>query len=305
MRPNIIIRRAIEEIHLTGTFQGRLANVFNVFGRRAGFTSNSVMNDVKEFDNAVANNPELSNSSLDIISSSASDAAAGTGVQSVVVFYLDSNNNIVESSPIPLNGTNLVTNVLTGVNFVLWMETETAGSGGVAAGNIRLRINGGTVEVEQITAGGNRSMSARFMVPSGYTGFLFSWNAQSANNDQDCRLRATVNSYDHTLKSGIYLFQDVKLVASNTNSGDTQLPFIPIPELAKVKISTISAGTAGTVKCETSFYYCNNKKLVIFAYEVDDFSDHYSLHSHYNRGKRCTWFLEIYTSPGSGEGLYL
>ena len=248
---NISVANIIETIQLTGQHRGKTAYCFDILGRRAGFTSVSVLNDIKEFDNAVADIPVLSNSTLDIISSSTNDAAAGTGVRTVKVVYINNSNALVESGAITLDGTTLVTSVLTGVNEVLWMETNTVGSGGVAAGDIRLRINGGTVEVEQITAGGNKSLSARFMVPAGYTGYLASWKSNAINNDQDLRLRALAHSLDRSLGTA-YLFQSEMYLANNTNQVK-ELPFLKIPATAKVKCSTLSAGTPGTVRCDTSF----------------------------------------------------
>ena len=243
----------IQEITTTGKFKGKDAFAFNIFGRRAGFTSITVLNDVKEFDNGVALIPTLSNSTLDIISSSVNDTnTAGTGARKVKVTYIDVSNNMVQSADINLNGTTLVTNVLTGVNEVLWMEVTELGSGTVAAGNIRLRINGGTVEVEQVTAGTNKSMSARFMIPTGYTGFIDSWDCEAVNNDQEVRLRVTMNCFTGEL-SNIYHFMDSKSIATNSNSGHQPLSFIQIPALARIKVSTISAGTAAAVKCGTSF----------------------------------------------------
>lgn len=242
----------IEIVELTGLLYGKTAKSIKVLGNRAGFTSTAVFNDIKEFDNSVANLPVLAASTLDIISSSVNDTAAGTGVRQVKVLYIDSTNNLVESAAINLNGTTLVTSVLTGVNEVIWMETFTAGSTGWAEGNIRLRINGGTVEVEQITALNNKSLTARFMVPTGYTGYLNAFKAHAINNDQQTRLTATVNSFDGTV-SAVYHAQVNCSVATNTNSGQIFVPFIKIPALARVKVSTISAGTAAAVKCDTSF----------------------------------------------------
>lgn len=247
------LRTVIQQIQTTGKYRGKTAYAFNVFGRRAGFTSTSVLNDIKEFDNGVAINPVLAASSLDILSSSVNDTnAAGTGLRKVKVTYIDNNNNIVQSPNINLNGTTLVTNVLTNVNEVLWMEGTDKGSSEVAAGNIRLRINGGIVEVEQITAGGNRSMSARFMIPTGYTGFLDSWNSESVQNAQEVRLRAQVDTYTRAL-STVYHYVDANTLPADSNSGHQILPWLPIPALAKIKVSTISAGTASSNKCGSSF----------------------------------------------------
>lgn len=243
----------IEIAQLTGLLYGKDAKVFKIMARRAGFTSTTLVNDVKEFDNAVAVEPILSASTLDIISSSVADTnTAGTGVRKVKVTYINSTNNLVESADINLNGTTLVTSVLTGVNAVLWMEATDTGSGLGAAGNIRLRINGGVVEVEQISIGNNKSLSSHFMVPTGYTGYLHNWKAHAINNDQQARIVATVNSFDRSL-STIYHAQGNSSVASNTNSGLIYLPFLKLPALTRVKINTISAGTALAVQADCSY----------------------------------------------------
>lgn len=241
----------LEIVQTTGLLYGKTAYVFNLLGRRAGFTSTSVPNDIKEFDNGVATGPALSNSTLDIISSSASDTnSAGTGVQRVKVVYVNNSNNLVESAEINLNGTTLVTSVLTGVNEILWMESTLVGSGGAAAGNIRLRINGGTVECEQITTGFNKSRSARFMVPTGYTAYLHIWDVSAVNNDQDVGLLATVNSLDRSV-STVFKFLDSTYTASNTLI-TSNLGFLKLPALSRLKANTVSGGTAVTVKCDIS-----------------------------------------------------
>lgn len=241
----------IETIGMTGQWQGHTAYAFHINGRRAGFTSTSVLNDVKEFDNGVADAPILANSNLDILSSSANDTAAGTGVRQVKVVYLDVANNLVESPPINLNGVGVVANALTGVNALYWMEAFTTGTGLVAAGNIRLRINGGTVEVEQISAGGNKSLSARMVVPGGFTGFIPQWDALSVNADQDVRLRATMDSLTGALVIPFH-FVDNLYVALNSGLA-AELPFIKLPPLCRVKISTLAAATGANNRVDSSF----------------------------------------------------
>lgn len=168
------------------------------------------------------------------------------------VIYLNNLNVLTTSTPIALNGTTLVTSVLTGVNYVLFMETETAGSGNRAAGNIRLRINGGVVEVEQITAQNNTSFTAQFMVPAGFTAYVPTWRVHALNNDQHVRLQAQVHSLSRTLAS-VYTSQANSEVALNTNSGVLDLPFLRFPPLCRMKCSTISGGTAAAVQCDVSF----------------------------------------------------
>lgn len=249
---NIENTSMVETIARTGFFNGKIGKVFNILGRRNGFTSTTVFNDIKEFDNAVANIPVLSNSNLDIISSSALDIdTTGTGVRTVTVVYINSVGAIIQSPPIALNGTTLVTNVLTGVNEVIWMETKTAGTGLTAAGNIRLRINGGTVEVEQITAGSNRSMSARIMIPTGYTGYIINMDASAISSNQDIRLRATLNSFDNTLSAYYHFLENIYLVSGIY--AEKSLPYFKIPGGARVKVSTISSSTPTSNRADVSF----------------------------------------------------
>lgn len=242
-----------EIVQLTGLLYGKEARIFPILGRRAGFTSTTLTNDVKEYDNAVALIPELSNATLDIISSSASDTnTAGTGARKVKVVYINSTNNLVESADINLNGTTLVTSVLTGVNCVIWMEVTDVGSNLSAVGNIRLRINGGVVEVEQISISNNKSLSSNFMVPTGFTGYISNWKTHAITNTQNARLVATVDSFTRTL-STVFHAQVNSSVSGDTNSGLLDIPFIKFPALTRIKINTISAATGGTAQIDTSY----------------------------------------------------
>lgn len=243
-----------QTVSFTGQFNGRPAFSYHVIGRRAGFTSSTVFNDVKEFDNNVAAIPVLNNSTLDVLSSSASDTnAGGTGVRKVRVTYINAANNLVESPNINLNGLTLVTSVLIGVNEILWMEASEVGSALVAVGNIRLRLNGSVVEVEQISLGNTRSMTARFMVPVGFTGYITAWRGSAVNNDQDLRLLATVNSFDRTL-SPVFKAQASLNLPTNMSATCFENQFIKIPALARLKIATMSATTGAAVEVETNLF---------------------------------------------------
>ncbi len=248
----------IQEIQQYGEYRGRKAYIFNILGRRSGFTSTTVFNDIKEFDNAVADIPVLNNATLDVISDSVQDLPAGTGAATIKVVYINNKYQLTESAAITLNGTTLVTSVLTGVYGILWAEVVTHGSGAPAAsptavGNIRLRINGGTVEVEQITAGGNKSLSGRFMTPANMSSYIMGWEVTSIGTaTQDVRLRATVNSLDRTLTS-VFRFQDTAyLAAASQHGGDTN--WIKLPPLAKCKVSTISSATQATNRVDVNIY---------------------------------------------------
>lgn len=244
----------IETIQTEGLYRGKTAAVYRILGRRAGFTSTSVMNDVKEFDNAVADIPILTGAeALEIISDNAADTAAGTGARTVKVTYIDGSNALVESGAITLNGVAAVAAGFTALE-ILWMETSTAGSGGVVAGNVRLRTVVGPVELEQITLGGNKSRSARFRIPTAHTAYLVRWDGSAVLSRQDMRLRALVNTRDRSL-STVYKFQD-NMYLPEDQLEIRPLPFMKIPALATVKVSTISNGTPSSNRADCSFDIC-------------------------------------------------
>jgi len=241
----------IQTTQMRGNFLGRTAFVYNIIGRRAGFTSITASNDIKEFDNAVANFPTITTANtLEIVSTSANDTAAGTGIRTVRVVYIDGSNNLVQSAAIPLNG---VTPVAAGftANEIIWMESASFGTPpAIAAGDIVLRVVAGPVPVEQISTGRGKSLSAKFMVPTGYTGFLTLFRGSSINQDQDLKLLAQENTFNGSL--GLYHAMVGGTIALNTSS-EQSLAFIKVPALARIKASTISAGTSAAVRAETSF----------------------------------------------------
>ena len=242
-----------QEIAQTGMLNGKTAYVMCVLGRRASFTSTSVFNDIKEFDTSTALFAEMTGAeSLEIHSSSATDTdTAGGAVRKVKIVYIDTSYNLVESAAISLNGGTTAIGLT--MLCPLWMEAVDWGSGGVvAAGNILLRTAGGGAGHEQISAGGNRSLSGRFMVPDGYKGYIvdgLKGTAVSAN--QDIRLRGTFSTLTSSLLNG-YLFKAVLFLPSNT-SDTTHLAHRKVPARGKVTVSTISSSVGGGARADAEF----------------------------------------------------
>jgi len=248
-------RTIIEEIQMTGQYKGKTAYVFNLMGRRAGFTSTSAYNDIREFNasggGATAVNTELSNNTLDIVSSSASDGGAGIGALTVKVVYINNAGALLQSGVITLNGTTPVASVLTNVNAVLWMEVFTAGSNLTAVGNIILRISGGGATTEQISAGGNKSLSAKALIPTGYTGYISNFFASSQGAEQVVRIRAAKDSLTNVVGT-VYNFVDTLSISSG-NVGIKEVPMIKLLQNTRIKVSTISSALAAGNKVEVSF----------------------------------------------------
>jgi len=236
-----------------GLIDGKAAKVYHVLSRRAGFNSNTLRQDIAEFlVTSVDLLPELTGAeSFEIVSSSASDTALGTGAQSVTVCYLNTSNVMTFSAPIPLAGATPVA-VAWKANFIYYMEIQAVGTGRIAAGNILLRIAGAGVSHEQITAGNSSSLSGRFMIPAGHTGYLIDWGAGIVGNaTHDLRLRATVDQFTRNIAT-VYHHQSIVYLEA-PGAYTEELPWLSLPALSRVKVSTNSSETATSNRVDAEF----------------------------------------------------
>jgi hypothetical protein len=120
---------------------------------------------------ATAYTEQASGAQRALKSSSANDAAAGTGVRQVVVTYFTWDGTtmigpLVET--VTLNGTTAVPMVATGLAFVESMVAVSAGSGGAAAGIISLAAaaDGSGATIASIAAGAVRTFLGHHYVAS-------------------------------------------------------------------------------------------------------------------------------------------
>lgn len=110
---------------------------------------------------------------MEVVSSSASDAAAGTGVRTVRIGYLD-NTYAEKTETVTLNGVTPVNTVATNILRVNSIRAVTCGSGKTAAGTISVRSVGGATTYRVIAQGYTRGRSAIFTVPLGKTLYITS-----------------------------------------------------------------------------------------------------------------------------------
>lgn len=105
--------------------------------------------------------------SLEVVSTSASDAAAGVGARTVTIFGLDA-NYVEVNQTITLNGTTAVAvpTQLFRINSVLIMS---AGTTKVNVGDINVRDAGGGTIRAQVPIGYGISRQAVYTVPAGHT----------------------------------------------------------------------------------------------------------------------------------------
>lgn len=245
------------EISRTGSWRGKAARCLNIIGRRASFTA-SIQNDIVPF--AIASGAsilEMSGSeTLEIVSTNANDTSLGTGIRTVRITYIDALNTVGAENTvtISMNGTTPVSLGSVRALAIQWAEAATVGTGSVAAGDITIRQTGSPTNVyEQITTGGNRSLSARYMVPVGRTAYCDQWSASAISHDMDLRLRATVRMADRVLVPGVYIFQDATFPASNNVSPSRELLWLAFPAGSKIKLSAIPSATGGSPRSEGSF----------------------------------------------------
>lgn len=188
---------------------------------------------------------------LEMVSTSALDTGAGTGAQTVEITYLDS-DNIEMQELIVMNGTTPVTTVGTDFCGIQWMHVELLGSGTnkTAAGDITLQSIGGATIYEQITAGGNQSLTARYKIPAGKVAVILDWNFTGTVKLVNFRLRVDIDRLDNILENGVFLFKDVGAVFNNVSPVIPVMDFVPTG--ATIKVSAISSG-AGTGDGTASF----------------------------------------------------
>lgn len=122
---------------------------------------------------------------MTVSSSSANDAAAGTGARTVKISGLDSNWDRADET-VTLNGQTAVTTTTSFIR-VFRMEIMTWGSGGTNAGVIY--VGTGTVtsgvpanKYSAISAGDDQTMQAFYTVPDGYYGIITDYNISTSTN---------------------------------------------------------------------------------------------------------------------------
>jgi hypothetical protein len=246
----------IKSIQFNQSYEGRAAYVWTILGNRTTFVNTTDIHDICEFlTSSITNIQPTTADALEVVSTSANDSPSGIGTRQIQIIYLDAEGILTQSSPIALNGTTPVP-----LNFIstsiLWIEAIEGGTNQVSSGTITLRKVGTATIYEQITIGGNKSLSARMTIPKNFTGYLVSWAAEAIQQNSDVRLRATVKSLDRSLNSR-YLFQDrIYLAATATLSKDLHL--LRCPELSRIKVSVIPSNVNARVDASFSIILIEN-----------------------------------------------
>lgn len=178
---------------------------------------------------------------LEAVSASASDAAAGTGVRTVLLRYLDT-SYVSHDEIMTLNGVTPVLTTATNIFRIQRLSTLTAGTGLAAAGNITLRLAGGGQSYAQIRAGRNASDSGVYTIPAGTTGWITSLHASVAvpNSTLCADVRCTMSLDDlGNVTPGIMRTHDILTLVD----GDAMVHYpapITIPPKTDIRLTAIA-----------------------------------------------------------------
>lgn len=116
---------------------------------------------------------------MEIVSGSANDASAGTGIQQVRITYLDA-NFVEQTEVVTLNGVGAVAMVGTPLR-VNAVRAYRVGVNKVAAGNILVRGAGGGATYRAINTGQTRGRALIYTVPAGKDLYLTDSNISSSS----------------------------------------------------------------------------------------------------------------------------
>jgi len=211
----------------------------NKFGRNLDIDTGTTPEDIWGGGGLYTGFPVDTLEPVEVLSSSADDASAGTGLRTVVVQGL--NGDWVEiSETITLNGTTPVQSV-NSYRRVHTMRGETAGSGGFNVGTITVRH--ATTEANVFLAmlpTTNQTACSAYTIPAGKTGYMMATAGQMrgpATGSADCVL--AVRSF-----GGIFRYRRPFTVSSNYSYSEALT--VPIGFSEKTDIIVRCIATAGS-----------------------------------------------------------
>lgn len=195
---------------------------------------------------------------MKISSSSANDAAAGTGARTVAIFGLDASYNEINET-VALNGQ---TEVETTNSYlrISRMYVVTAGSGATAAGTIYAGTGTVTSGVPatvygMIALGANQTQMAFWTVPAGYTLYLTGVYYTSANTNANAWTNFQLIQRP---LGGVFRQQSSSRVAGN---GDFVLDLhtpIAFSEKTDIEVRAVASTASSNVSAEFEGIYIKN-----------------------------------------------
>jgi hypothetical protein len=149
---------------------------------------------------------------MEVISSSANDTSDGTGARTVKIYYLD-DTFTEKDTTVTLNGTTAVATTPTDIYRINRFEVATAGTGGVAAGNIDIRNVADTPIYSRIGTGQTADRDLIYTVPKGKIMYIvqvtYSAGASSGTPFGRFTLRSTYNNQMGVVSTLFYPLSEI------------------------------------------------------------------------------------------------
>lgn len=197
--------------------------------------------------------PPASPIQMQVVSSSASDAAAGTGARSVRIYYLDTDYT-AHDEIVVLNGVTPVLTAATNILRVNKMHTYTIGSGGVSAGDISLQAVGGAVTYSYMTAGRNLARQAVYTVPDGYRLRIEQWQLSSGSTGSHFCQHALAATSDDGRLSTVLLPKDEQGSQNGGLMVNYEFTIEDLPPRADVRVAAIADQANANVVALTAIF---------------------------------------------------
>jgi hypothetical protein len=196
---------------------------------------------------------------LKVSSSSANDAAAGTGARTIQIEGLNAAYEPVVETVI-LNGQTEVntTNSYLRVNKMIVL---TAGSGGTSVGNIYAGTGTVTAGVPAVVVNqtgilSNESESAFYTVPAGFTAYITRWTLSSGNGTANASTRFTLRVRPF---GGVFGFKALYHIPGNGIYECAAAFPLPIPEKADLDVLAAASADSATASTQLQIVLIRNE----------------------------------------------
>lgn len=170
---------------------------------------------------------------LRLVSTSANDTAAGTGVRTVMVGGLDASNNRYFEL-VNLAGTTPVTTTTQFTQLDI-INSTVVGSGGAAAGTISVTNTAATINFGAVALGENAWRSGRVFTDQSAAGYIFGWTVGSYN----AAVRANLMANHIAANTQATLVRCSAIVNNDTRTVTFPVP-IKIPKNSLVTVKGIA-----------------------------------------------------------------
>lgn len=208
------------------------------FGRNADVDAASAAEDIWDNGGTYTGFPTAAGETVNVLSSSAADAAAGTGLRTLRIVGLDA-NGVDQAETITMNGTNAVTSVgvYTRVNLAYGL---TGGSGATNAGTITVRHTTTSANVfSVIPVGAGKSQVCAYTVPADKRGLVTRLRAAATNNQASAQ-EVTLAVLTRELSSSLWRVERTVIVSTTADPIDLDCN-IPLASRADVVIRATGA----------------------------------------------------------------